>query len=323
MGNKLYIFIILCLCFAKSLLGQIPIDSIQLQKVYQIGEDKSIYFPLGNMSFADSVVSYTMGIPAPKTQYTNPTKALGEPDYDYYMDDSYVSLGCRGQLTLMFTDNGFIDIEGDDLFFFEIGPSVESFKVEISTDSNDWIYIGTVLGSACSIDIGGSQRVRTEKEVYYYVRLTDLEDFCRGPTPGADIDAVGVIGGVLKFNLAAKVLFDSDKYELKPSAKKILKELGKFLELMPYAFMKIDGHTDGDASLEYNEILGENRAQAVKEYMDKLLNYGKNPLYIGMQAESFGKTRPVGDNLTEEGKQKNRRVEITIVPPETFFIKPY
>ncbi len=322
MKRKLHLFSLLLFLFASNfMLAQIPMDSIELQKTYVIS-DEEVYLPLGNMAFADSVVSYIPGIPAPQAEYANPEKALGEPDYNYYMDDSYVSLGCKGQLTLKFIDNGFIDIEGDDLYFFEIGPSVESFKVEISTDGKDWIYIGTLPGSNCSIDIGKSQRVRTEKEVYYYVRLTDLGDFCRGPTPGADIDAVGAIGGVLKFNLAAKVLFDSDKYELKPKAKEILNELGDLLELMPYAFIQIDGHTDGDASIEYNETLGANRAQSVKEYLDQLVNYGDNPLYIGMQTHSFGKRKPISDNHTEEGKQKNRRVEITIVPPDTFFVKP-
>lgn len=304
------------------IIAQTPIDSIELQKFYKINNNESVYLPLGNMAFADSVISYIPGIPSPQSQYSNPIKALGEPDYNYYMDDSYVSLGCKGQLTLMFTNSGFIDIEGDDLYFFEIGPSIESFKVEISKDGKNWIYIGTVPGSNCSIDIGNSQRVRTEKEIYYYVRLTDLGDFCRGPTPGADIDAVGVIGGVLKFNLAAKVLFASDDYELKNEAIQILDELIKVLKLMPYAYVKIEGHTDGDASKEYNYILGKNRAESVKKYIDSLLNYGKNPLYIGLETESFGKTMPIADNFTEGGKQKNRRVEIMIIPPESFFIEP-
>src|SRR5690625_4274998 len=253
MVQKLYIIFLLLLVYTNGIaLGQIEVDSIQLQKTYVINEE-SIYLPLGNMSFADSVVSYVPGIPAPLPIYADPNRALGEPDYDYYKDDSYVSLGCRGQLTLQFINNGFIDIEGDDLYFFEIGPSVESFSVEISTDGKDWIYIGTALGSTCSIDIGKAQRVRTENNVYHYVRLTDLGDFCRGPTPGADIDAVGVIGGVLKFNLSASVLFDSDKFNIKPEAKETLAKVADILKLMPYAFVQIDRHTDSDASAAYND----------------------------------------------------------------------
>lgn len=302
--------------------GQVPIDSIDLQKTYIVNDDETIYLPLGNMSFADAVVSYIPGIPAPQPNYTDPERALGEPDYNHYKDDSFVSLGCKGQLTLQFIDNGFINIEGDDLYFFEIGPSVESFKVEISSDGKDWIYIGTLPGSNCSIDIGKSQRVRTENKVYYYVRITDLGDFCRGPTPGADIDAVGAIGGVLKFNLSAKVLFDTDKYELKPKAIEVLHKVTDILDLMPYAFAQIDGHTDGDASEAYNRILGYNRARSVKNFLDSMVNYGEDPLYIGMQTRSYGKENPVSDNMTDEGKQLNRRVEIMITPPASFFEKP-
>src|SRR5690554_1044977 len=322
MKRKLHLFSLLLFLFASNfMLAQIPMDSIELQKTYVIS-DEEVYLPLGNMAFADSVVSYIPGIPAPQAEYANPEKALGEPDYNYYMDDSYVSLGCKGQLTLKFIDNGFIDIEGDDLYFFEIGPSVESFKVEISTDGKDWIYIGTLPGSNCSIDIGKSQRVRTEQTVYYFVRITDLGDFCRGPTPGADIDAVGAIGGVLKFNLSASVLFDSDEYELKFEAKETLNKITNILKLMPYAFVQIDGHTDWDASKTYNEILGENRALSVRNYLDKTVNGNENPLYIGMEVRSFGKTKPISSNITEEGKQKNRRVEIMVLPPDTFFEKP-
>lgn len=323
MRQKLHIKLLsLLICISAVSLGQIEIDSIHLQKTYVINDEKHIFLPLGNMSFADSVVSYIPGIPAPLPNFTNPKRALGEPDYNYYKDDSYVSLGCKGQLTLQFISNGFIDIEGDDLYFFEIGPSVESFSVEISTDGKDWIYIGTVPGSTCSIDISQAQRVRTENNVYYFVRLTDLGDFCRGPTPGADIDAVGVIGGVLKFNLAASVLFDSDKYEIKHEAKETLNKVLDILKIMPYAFVQIDGHTDSDASAKYNEILGYNRAGAVRNYLNNILNNVSDPLFIGMETRSFGKNKPISNNETEEGKQKNRRVEILITPPVSFFEKP-
>lgn len=322
MGQKQYIYIfLLLLCFNQFALGQMQIDSIHLQKTYILDDNKSIYLPLGNMAFADSVVSYIPGIPTPLARYTLPERALGEPNYEYYKDDSYVSLGCKGQLTLQFISNGFINIDGDDLYFFEIGPSIESFTVEISSDGEDWIYIGTLPGSTSSIDIGKSQRVRIENKVYYYVRITDLGDFCRGPTPGADIDAVGAIGGVLKFNLSASVLFDTDKYEIKKEAKEILNKVVEVLELMPYAYIQIDGHTDSDASAAYNEALGYNRAESVKNYLSNSVNNTNNPLNIGMEIRSFGKSKPISSNDTEEGKQKNRRVELLIKPPKTFYEK--
>lgn len=303
-------------CFAQD-----SIPKIQLQKTYIVNEE-SIYFPLGNMAFADSIVSFKIGLPSPRKEFRDPKSALGEPDHKHYMDNSYVSLGCKGELVLMFTDNGFIDIEGDDLYIFEIGPSVEGVEVDISVDGEDWIYIGRVDGGTASLDIAQSQRVRMEDEVYYYIRIRDLGDFCQGPTPGADIDAVGVIGGVLKFNLSSSVLFDSDKYELKAHAVAELDEIIEILQLMPYSYVQIDGHTDGDASYEYNYELGMNRAKAVQNYIYKEFSKLEEAYYIGSSISSFGKTRPVSTNKTEEGKQLNRRVELLIFPPDNFYEKP-
>src|SRR5690625_1411449 len=127
MGWKKYIQIILLLiCFNGTALGQIQTDSIHLQKTYILHNNKSIYLPLVNITSDESVVSHVPGIPATLPLYTHTERTLGETDYDYYKDDSYVSLGCKGQHTLQFIINGFIDIEGDDLYFYEFGPSVES-----------------------------------------------------------------------------------------------------------------------------------------------------------------------------------------------------
>lgn len=303
-------------CFAND-----SIPNTQLQKTYIIN-DKSVYFPLGNLAFADSIVSFKAGIPSPKNAFRDPKRALGEPDYKHYLDNSYVSLGCKGELVVMFTSNGFIDVEGDDIYVFEIGPSIEGVSVDISVDGIDWIYIGDLAGGTSSIDIAKSQRVRMQDEVYYYIRLRDLGDFCRGPTAGADIDAIGIIGGVLKFNLASSVLFDSDKYELKPKAMYMLEGIVDILKLMPYSFIQIDGHTDGDASHEYNLSLGKNRAERVQNHIYKELSKDNEKYYIGSSINSYGKTKPISTNDTEKGKQLNRRVELLIFPPTNFYEKP-
>lgn len=305
--------------FSVKALSQVPIDSIVLKKTYYTNDNKQIYLPLGNMSFADAVYAYIPGIPSPEHKYTYPERALGEPDFNFYKDDSYVSLGCKGQLILEFKDNGFVNLEGEDLYFFEIGPSVESFKVEISKDAKDWIYIGILPGSTCAIDIGKSQRVHLENEIYHYVRITDLGDFCIGPTPGADIDAVGAYSGVLKFSLEANLLFDTDKYILKEESIKVLTELAAILGQIPNAIVKIDGHTDAEANEAYNLTLGLNRAKSVKKFLSKLLIDNKQEEGISFQTKSYGKTKPISDNLTPEGRQNNRRVEITLIPPNSFF----
>jgi OOP family OmpA-OmpF porin len=68
------------------------------------------------------------------------------------------------------------------------------------------------------------------------------------------------------------------------------------------------GHTDSIGSHEYNMALSQRRANAVKQY---LVSKGieANRIYT----EGKGKTQPVADNRTAEGRQKNRRVEIEVI----------
>src|SRR5438876_3768476 len=81
-----------------------------------------VHFPLGDRSFADEVVSYAMGKPEPQpANARDPEAALGAPDYDDKRRANEVTLGCGGSLTLRFKDNALIDIDGPDLYVFEVG----------------------------------------------------------------------------------------------------------------------------------------------------------------------------------------------------------
>ena len=104
----------------------------------------------------------------------------------------------------------------------------------------------------------------------------------------------------------AGVLFDVDKYDIRPDATEILKNLVTVLKEADIKSFEIDGHTDSDASDEHNQVLSENRANSVKKY---LVSQG-----IGAQilTKGYGESRPIATNDTPEGKQKNRRVEVII-----------
>lgn len=157
-----------------------------------------VEFPSGMASFADRVVSYNPcdGVKAP---YDNPNNALGLPDYNGVASASYVSLGnaksaCSGgSLILEFTDNSLVDIPGNDLYVFEVGPAVETAEVFISTDGQNWINIGRIKGSTKGMDIYG--KVSPGQE-FHFIKLCDYPDgeTSSPPYPGPDIDAVGAIG---------------------------------------------------------------------------------------------------------------------------------
>ena len=104
----------------------------------------------------------------------------------------------------------------------------------------------------------------------------------------------------------AGVLFDVDKYNIRPDAEGILKNLVTVLKETDVKSFEIDGHTDSDASDEHNQVLSENRANSVKNF---LVSQG---ITAQISTNGYGEKRPVAKNDTPEGKQKNRRVEIII-----------
>ena len=145
-------------------------------------------FPLGDRSFADQVVGFGPGTDT-EFPYDNPQAAIGPEDE---CGENAVALGFGGTLTVKFTDNYLIDVDGDDLYVFECGPAVEPFQVEISKDGSDWIDLGTVTGQPTSLDI---HDVVAPGDKFSYVRITDANAEGSGrPFGGADITAVGAIG---------------------------------------------------------------------------------------------------------------------------------
>jgi len=104
------------------------------------------------------------------------------------------------------------------------------------------------------------------------------------------------------------VFFEFDQAELLPES---IGELNRLLQVMkenPRINVEIAGHTDSVGTESYNKKLSLQRAEAVKEW---LINKGIDKSRI--KALGFGKSKPVADNATDEGRAKNRRVTFTIV----------
>jgi OOP family OmpA-OmpF porin len=274
---------------------------------YPDGHGGTVHFPLGDLSFADEVVSFNSGNPeAANARDRDPKQALGVPNYDQKNDSNYTTLGCGGVLTLRFVDNALVDIPGPDIYVFEIGPQVEPTNLSISEDGTNWIEIGKISGGRADVDI---HEFVKPGQVFHYVRLTDLKSACGGSWPGADIDAVGAIGSILQFSLSSAVLFDFNKYTLKPEAKAQLDSIVEQIAQWPGATIFITGHTDAVGTPEKNQMLSENRATAVRDYFQttRIANFKMNVV-------GYGESRPIASNETDEGRAKNRRVEIMVAP---------
>jgi outer membrane protein OmpA-like peptidoglycan-associated protein len=105
----------------------------------------------------------------------------------------------------------------------------------------------------------------------------------------------------------ADVLFDTGKYDLRPPTREALARLSGIALAHPGLRFEVEGHTDSTGSDELNQVLSQQRADAVRDY---LIQQGLPAQ--GIAARGFGKTVPVADNGTAEGRQKNRRVELIV-----------
>lgn len=91
----------------------------QIGRTYPDGHGKRVFFPYGDISFADEVVSFKIGNPGPIEGF-GPEETLGIPNY-IKPYKNFATLGYGGELVVKFTDNVLYDIEGTDLFILEIG----------------------------------------------------------------------------------------------------------------------------------------------------------------------------------------------------------
>mgnify|MGYP001100420348 CR=1 FL=1 len=130
----------------------------------------------------------------------------------------------------------------------------------------------------------------------------------RRQTQGTGIE-VNREGDVIKLNLPDGVTFDFGKADLKPQFYPALNNIAATLREYNQTIVEVSGHTDSIGSDAVNQRLSEQRAQAVGNYL-----VGQGVQRERLEIVGFGKRYPVADNSTEEGRAKNRRVEIRIVP---------
>jgi outer membrane protein OmpA-like peptidoglycan-associated protein len=103
------------------------------------------------------------------------------------------------------------------------------------------------------------------------------------------------------------VLFDFNKYNLKPEANEKLAMVSGILLSQPDLKIQIEGYTDNIGSDEYNQKLSQERADQVRDYITAHGISASN-----VTATGFGKADPIADNSTNAGRAKNRRVQLVV-----------
>ena len=143
------------------------------------------------------------------------------------------------------------------------------------------------------------EQKRTAEREKQQLRARLLEQFNRVlPTTDTDRGLVVNMGDVL---------FDTGKSDLRSEAREALAKLSGIALNYPSLHLTIEGHTDSTGSAEFNQTLSEKRAGSVRGYL-----VGQGLDAGSLSAQGFGMDRPVDDNKTAEGRQKNRRVEIIV-----------
>ena len=115
-----------------------------------------------------------------------------------------------------------------------------------------------------------------------------------------------------RIDINEKIQFELDKAEILQASHGLLDEIVDVLKKNA-DIKKVDilGHTDSDGTDAYNQDLSDRRAKAVLQY---LVSHGVESKRL--TARGLGEAKPIADNETAEGKEKNRRVEFLIVERE-------
>ncbi|WP_298513556.1 OmpA family protein [uncultured Kordia sp.] len=102
------------------------------------------------------------------------------------------------------------------------------------------------------------------------------------------------------------IYFDTDKSVIKSESYPLIEEIAKMLNADASVKIQIEGHTDTQGNDAYNQTLSEKRAAAVATLLIEKYKVSASQL----QHKGFGETKPIGDNKTASGRDKNRRVEL-------------
>jgi outer membrane protein OmpA-like peptidoglycan-associated protein len=129
----------------------------------------------------------------------------------------------------------------------------------------------------------------------------------------AELDRTGVsvtrVGDNITLNMPGNITFPTDGADLNASFYEVLNSVSTVVNEFEQTVIEVAGHTDSTGSDAYNQQLSERRASSVAGYLRTRQVLGDRIITVGM-----GEGRPIATNDSPDGRQQNRRVELTLVP---------
>ena len=143
-----------------------------------------------------------------------------------------------------------------------------------------------------------------ENMAYQTHQITRVVPNCPVIQPAAPKPVAVAPAPIQYESIELKVLFDNDKSLVKPNYYPEVKRVADFMARHPEVSATIEGHTDSNASDQYNLALSQRRVDAIKKIL--INNYGVPAARL--KSIGYGESRPIATNATAEGRQQNRRV---------------
>jgi outer membrane protein OmpA-like peptidoglycan-associated protein len=208
-------------------------------------------------------------------------------------------------------------VAGLTLLAFVLSAGCDTLRGAMQKRTTQGALIGTAVGAGAGalIDrgkpgrgalIGAGAGAAVGAGIGYYLdrQKRELEK-----VPGAEVRVEEKDGTQqLVLTMTSSLLFETNSFDIS-RGRDSLDQIAETLNKYPESRVVVKGYTDSRGTEDYNLQLSQRRADAVKNY---LIAKQVNPARI--TAVGFGESLPVASNDTEEGRQKNRRVEIEIVP---------
>lgn len=179
-----------------------------------------------------------------------------------------------------------------------IGAAAGAVVGAVSGDSGRERRKRALIGAGVGAVAGGS--------VGYYMDRQEAK--LREQLEGTGVSVIRDGDNVI-LNMPGNVTFDVDSATIRPAFTEVLDSVGLVLEEYDKTLVEVAGHTDSTGSAQYNQQLSERRATSVANYLR-----GRGIRSDRFLAIGHGESLPIASNETQQGRQQNRRVELTLVP---------